>query len=114
MPLNSWHLSETALTHAQPLKKSEGVEIAPLGFPVNSIVEFSFSDVAIAETAIKEIELQTKKNIEILSEKLEAAGFRASFLIYEKPIMRSIADWADRTFTNTGDVDPPAKGGIRK
>lgn len=114
VPLDGSPLSEAVLPHAQALAKSEGAEIILLRVPVNPVVEFSFSDPAIAETVIEEIEYETKKYIEALSAKLETAGLRVSFLIREGPVAETILAVAEAMQVDMIAMSTHGRSGIQR
>lgn len=81
VPLDGSKTAEGVLPHAKALAYSEGAELVLLTVAANPVMDFAFSDPAIAQNAQREQEEASQKYTARIEEELKEAGFRVSTLL---------------------------------
>ena len=81
VPLDGSKTAEGVLPHAKALAYSEGAELLLLTVAANPVMDFAFSDPAIAQKAEREQEEQSQKYTSRIESELRQAGFRVSTLL---------------------------------
>jgi nucleotide-binding universal stress UspA family protein len=81
VPLDGSKTAEGVLPHAKALAYSEGAELLLLTVAANPVMDFAFSDPAIAQKAQREQEEQSQKYTSRIESELRQAGFRVSTLL---------------------------------
>jgi nucleotide-binding universal stress UspA family protein len=106
-------LAEAALPHAQSLA-SEEAEIVLLRVSVNPAAEFSFSDPAIANNFIQDMEAETLSYMQSARGKLQKAGCRTSFLIRQGAIAETILQTAAEIKADVIVMSTHGRSGIQR
>lgn len=107
-------LAETALPHAQMLASDEEAEILLLRVSANPAAEFSFSDPAIANNLIEEMESETLAYMQSARGKLQRAGFRTSFLICQGAIAETILQAAADNQADVIVMSTHGRSGVKR
>ena len=107
-------LAETALPHAQTLASDEDAEILLLRVSVNPAAEFSFSDPAIANDIIQELESESLAYMQSVRGRLQKAGFRTSFLICQGAIAETILNVAAEHGADVIVMSTHGRSGIQR
>lgn len=81
VPLDGSKTAEGVLPHAKALAYSEGAELLLLTVAANPVMDFAFSDPAIAQKAQREQEEQSQEYTSRIETELRQAGFRVSTLL---------------------------------
>jgi nucleotide-binding universal stress UspA family protein len=81
VPLDGSKTAEGVLPHAKALAYSEGAELVLLTVAANPVMDFAFSDPAIAQNAQREQEEASQKYTARIEGELKEAGFRVSTLL---------------------------------
>ncbi len=90
VPLDGSETAEGVLPHAKALAFSEGAEIILLRVAVNPALEFSFSDPAVAESAVRDLELQSRAYLAEIEKALESDGFQVKKVIGSGAVAETI------------------------
>jgi nucleotide-binding universal stress UspA family protein len=107
-------LAEAALPHAQILASDEEAEIVLLRVSANPAAEFSFSDPAIADNFIKDMESETLSYMQSVRSRLQKAGFRTSFLIRQGAVAETILQTASEMQTDVIVMSTHGRSGIQR
>lgn len=107
-------LAEAALPHAQILASDEEAEITLLRVSTNPAAEFSFSDPALANKFIQEMESETLNYLQSIRSRLQKAGFRTSFLIRQGAIAETILQTASKIKTDVIVMSTHGRSGIQR
>jgi nucleotide-binding universal stress UspA family protein len=107
-------LAEAALPHAQILASDEEAEVILLRVSVNPAAEFSFSDPAIANKFIQDMEAETLHYLQSVRSRLQKAGFRTSFLIRQGTVAETILQTASETKTDVIVMSTHGRSGIQR
>lgn len=107
-------LAEAALPHAQMLASDEDAEIILLRVSADPAAEFSFSDPAIADNIIKEMEAETLAYMQSTRGKLQRAGFRTSFLIRQGAITETILGAASEAHADVIVMSTHGRSGVKR
>jgi nucleotide-binding universal stress UspA family protein len=97
VPLDGSPLAESVLPHAQALAKSEGAEIVILRVAAEPAAEFAFSDPAIANSVIKDMEEEAKSYMETEIAKMQKEGTKVTSMIREGGIAETVLAVAEET-----------------
>ena len=107
-------LAEAALPHAQILASDEEAEVILLRVSANPAAEFSFSDPAIANKFIQDMEAETLNYLQAVRSRLQKAGFRTSFLIRQGTVAETILQTASETKTDVIVMSTHGRSGIQR
>lgn len=107
-------LAEAALPHAQILASDEEAEILLLRVSANPAAEFSFSDPAIANSVIQEMESETLHYMQSVRSRLQKAGFRTSFLIRQGAVAETILQTASEIQTDVIVMSTHGRSGVQR
>jgi nucleotide-binding universal stress UspA family protein len=107
-------LAEAALPHAQILASDEEAEILLLRVSANPAAEFSFSDPAIANSVIQEMESETLHYMQSVRSRLQKTGFRTSFLIRQGAVAETILQTASEIQTDVIVMSTHGRSGVQR
>ncbi|MFT3895164.1 MAG: universal stress protein [Anaerolineales bacterium] len=114
VPLDGSDLSEAALPHAKTLASSEEAEIILLRVSANPAAEFSFSDPALADRVIQELEAETLSYLQSVRGKLQKTGFRTSFLIRQGATAETILKIAEEIKADVIVMSTHGRSGVKR
>lgn len=114
VPLDGSPLAEAVLPHAKALAKSEGAQLIILRVAADPGAEFAFSDPAIANDMVQQMESETSKYMADLSASLMAEGFNAQTMVREGPIAETILAVAEETKADVIAMSTHGRSGMRR
>ncbi|HZQ07195.1 MAG TPA: universal stress protein [Anaerolineae bacterium] len=114
VPLDGSPLAEAVLPHAEALAKSEGAELILLRVAVNPAAEFAFSDPALAQTFVSDMESDTKSYMSQMEQKMKQDGMRARSLIREGPIAETILAVANELNADLIAMSTHGRSGVQR
>ena len=97
VPLDGSQVAEGVLPHARDLAESQGAELVLLTVATNPVMDFAFSDPALALRAEQEQQEQSRAYMAQVQDQLKTAGFRVSTLIRNGAVADVILQVAEET-----------------
>ena len=114
VPLDGSPLAEAVLPHAKALAQSEGAQLVLLRVAADPGAEFAFSDPAIANDMVQQMESETQKYMSELSATLAGEGYKSQTLIREGPIAETILAVADELKADVIAMSTHGHSGMRR
>lgn len=114
VPLDGSPLAEAVLPHAQALAQSEGAELVLLRVAADPGAEFAFSDPAIAQDMVRQLEADTSSYMADIQTKTQGMGLKTSTMVREGPIAETILDVAKEIHADMIAMSTHGRSGMRR
>ncbi len=114
VPLDGSPLAEAVLPHAKALAQSEGAQLVLLRVAADPGAEFAFSDPAIANDLVQQMESETAKYMADLSASLAKEGFNSKIMVREGPIAETILAVAEEVKADVIAMSTHGRSGMRR
>ena len=114
VPLDGSPLAEAVLPHAKALAQSEGAQLVLLRVAADPGAEFAFSDPAIANDLVQQMESETAKYMADLSATLAKESFNSKIIVREGPIAETILAVAEEVKADVIAMSTHGRSGMRR